>query len=130
MKKVKLWVKLLLFQHICDPEAVLTNSVSTLTADSGQALDMGAGVWGGSTAGELGKQVFGELGEECWAAAGYQVTQSDDGAFAHSHAWAGQLGQQASQDGAVKAGQGATQPAQTHTHTQTQLNMWKTHSNI
>lgn len=68
----------------------LTDSVAALTANGRQALDVGPRHRGGpARRGQLRQQVFRQLGEDGGAAAGHQVTQSQDGALPDRHPGAG-----------------------------------------
>lgn len=69
--------------------ADLTDSMSALTADGCQALDVRPCHWSGRAFGQLCRQVFSQLGEEGGATAGHQVTQSQDGALPDRHPGAG-----------------------------------------
>ena len=69
--------------------ADLTDSMAALTADGCQALDVRPRHRSGRAFGQLCRQVFGQLGEERGAAAGHQVTQSQDGALPDRHPGAG-----------------------------------------
>lgn len=88
----------------------LTDSMASLATDGGQTLDVGACGGGLLSSAQLSQQVLSELGEESLTAAGHQVTQGHDGPLPHSHTGAGQLGEQAGQDGGMEADQRTTQP--------------------
>lgn len=67
----------------------LTDTMAALTANGCQALDVRPRHGSGRALGQLRQQVFGQLGEEGGAAAGHQVTESQDGALPDRHPGAG-----------------------------------------
>lgn len=107
MKKITSWKEKLQGASI-DKHHFLTNSVAGLSADGSDALDISASGGHGIVAWELRQQVLDEVYEDEVPTAHDQMTQSYNGPLPHSQPWAGQLGQQAAQDGRVEVHQQAS----------------------
>lgn len=76
--------------------------MSSLSADGGDALDISASGGHRVIARKLGQQVLNKVYEDEVPTAHDQMTQSYNGPLPHSQPGAGQLGQQAAQDGGMK----------------------------
>ena len=90
--------------------ALLTDPVSSLSADGCDALDVGSGSGHVVVPSQLRQQVLDQIHKHQRATAHHQVSQGDDGPLPHGQARAGQLGQQAAQDGGVEVHQQAPLP--------------------
>lgn len=84
--------------------------MSSLSADSGQALDVSADIGSWWSTGQFAHEVLSELGEQSRTTAGHQVTQGNNGALSYGHTGTHKLSEKTSQDRLMETHQSSAQP--------------------